>query len=213
MNTEAFLYKWTELSTGMWYIGSRSAKGCHINDGYICSSSVVKPLIQSNPSNWIREILVIGPPRYIVNLETLYLKKLGAKGDRFSYNKSNGGVPDNTGRVHTVESIKIMSNKKRERNDKPMLGKHHTQDTKDKLSAASKNNKNMLGKHHSEETKQLLSNKNTGKPRSKESIEKMMATNVAKGGPHNKGVPCSEETKAKIRATKALQKQQKELTL
>lgn len=210
MNTEAFLYKWTELSTGMWYIGSRSAKGCHPGDGYICSSSVVKPLILNNPTNWVREILVIGPPRYIVNLEMLYLRKLGAKGDRLSYNKSNGGVPDNSGRVHTMVSIKLMSDKKRARDDKPMLGKTHSQATREKLSASSKNNKNMLGKHHTEEMKKALSEKNKGKPRSKESIEKMKATNIANGGPHNKGVPCSEETKAKIRAAIALQKTKKE---
>lgn len=53
----AFVYKWTNIPTGKWYIGVRTKNGCHINDGYICSSKIVKPLILSNPSDWKRDIL------------------------------------------------------------------------------------------------------------------------------------------------------------
>lgn len=88
--TQAYLYKWTEKSTGMWYIGSRSRKGCHPADGYICSSKVVEPLIKENKDNWIREILVIGEPFHIRELESNYLKQLNAKKDPMSYNKHNG---------------------------------------------------------------------------------------------------------------------------
>ena len=37
--TQAFLYKWTHIPTQKWYVGSRTAVGCHIDDGYICSRS------------------------------------------------------------------------------------------------------------------------------------------------------------------------------
>ena len=65
------------------------------------------------------------------------------------------------------EHVKIHSN-----GNKNMLGKHHSEETKRKLSEANKNmseetkkkmsevhkgNKNMLGKHHSEETKRKMS--------------------------------------------------------
>jgi hypothetical protein len=40
--TIPFVYKWTELSTGKWYIGAHYSKGCHPEDGYICSSKTVK---------------------------------------------------------------------------------------------------------------------------------------------------------------------------
>jgi hypothetical protein len=45
--TIAYVYKWTQLSTGKWYIGSRSAIGCNPNqhEKYICSSKTVKPMI------------------------------------------------------------------------------------------------------------------------------------------------------------------------
>lgn len=102
---EAFVYKWTETSTNKWYIGSRTAKGCHINDGYICSSKTVKPLVIDNPNNWVREILVIGDPQYIITVETDYLTTLDAKNDKQSYNLHNGdGKFNSTGVEHSDET-------------------------------------------------------------------------------------------------------------
>ncbi len=89
--TQAYLYKWTELSTGKWYVGSRTAKNCHPEDGYICSSKTVKPLILANPENWEREILVISDSKYIRELEVNYLKAFNAVKDKQSYNKHYGG--------------------------------------------------------------------------------------------------------------------------
>jgi hypothetical protein len=85
-----FVYKWTEKSTGKWYIGSRTAKKCHPDDGYICSSDVVEPLIEGNPDNWNREILAIGNVQEMRLLETELLRSLDAKRDPMSYNKHNG---------------------------------------------------------------------------------------------------------------------------
>jgi hypothetical protein len=85
----AFLYRWTQKSTGMWYEGSRTERGCHPNDGYLCSSDVVKPMLLENQQDWSREILVIGEPKYIRKLETTRLKSLDAKNDPMSYNQSN----------------------------------------------------------------------------------------------------------------------------
>jgi|DEB3_MinimDraft_2_1074329.scaffolds.fasta_scaffold01321_2 hypothetical protein len=90
--TQAYLYRWTELSTGKWYVGSRTAKNCHPDDGYICSSKYVKPLIKNNPTDWTREILVISDKKYIRDLEVKYLKSLQAVKDKQSYNKHYGGA-------------------------------------------------------------------------------------------------------------------------
>lgn len=95
-NTIAFLYKWVEKSTNKWYIGARTAKGCHPADGYICSSRVVKPLILNCPTNWVRTIIIIGDPAYIVGLEAAYLALLNAKSDPMSYNQHNGDGKFNT---------------------------------------------------------------------------------------------------------------------
>lgn len=88
--TYAYVYRWTEISSGKWYIGSRTANGCHPNDGYICSSKTVKPLIKNNPDNWKREILCIGMPDDMHTLEYRLLHKLDARRNTNSYNKSNG---------------------------------------------------------------------------------------------------------------------------
>lgn len=103
--TIAFLYRWTELSTGKWYEGSRSRKGCHPDDGYICSSKEVFALITENPTGWERELLVIGEPGYIRPLETTRLKSLDARNDPMSYNKHNadGSVDHITGRKRMTD--------------------------------------------------------------------------------------------------------------
>ena len=98
--TQAYLYKWTHIPTQKWYVGSRTAKGCHINDGYICSSLTVKPMIVENRTEWIREILCIAEPSYILELETRYLHLTNAKNDPMSFNRHNGdGKFTSTGKI------------------------------------------------------------------------------------------------------------------
>lgn len=92
-NQTAFVYKWIHIPSGKWYIGSRTAKGCHINDGYICSSKIVKPLIQSNPIEWKREILAIGNDKEMRKLESKLLRFYKASTNPISYNRSNWGGP------------------------------------------------------------------------------------------------------------------------
>jgi hypothetical protein len=87
MNTQAFVYKWTHLPTLKWYVGSRTAKGCHINDGYICSSKIVKPMIQANPEQWNRKIIEIGSKERILILEEEILDCLNAVDDPRSFNR------------------------------------------------------------------------------------------------------------------------------
>jgi len=67
--TLAYVYKWTELATGKWYVGARGARGCHPDDGYICSSKVVKPQILANPDGWKREILFTSDPEEVFTLK------------------------------------------------------------------------------------------------------------------------------------------------
>lgn len=89
MPTLAYLYKWTHILTQKWYVGSRSALGCHPGDGYLCSSLVVRPMLQEKPDEWVREILAIGEPEYIRDLEGNYLQALNAAADPMSFNKHN----------------------------------------------------------------------------------------------------------------------------
>ena len=77
--TIAYIYKWTHLPTLKWYIGVRTKKDCHPDDGYICSSKIVKPLIKNSPEEWQREILHTGSPEEMIKLETVILTELDAK--------------------------------------------------------------------------------------------------------------------------------------
>lgn len=90
--TYAYLYRWTHLITNKWYIGCRTAKNCHPNDGYICSSKIVKPMVLENRHEWHREVLCIGEPAYIRALEARVLAHLDAASDPQSYNQYNNNL-------------------------------------------------------------------------------------------------------------------------
>lgn len=87
--TQAFLYLWIEKSSGKWYLGSRTAKGCNPNDGYICSSHLVRPLIEANRNNWERFIITVGDSKQIKWYEDRLLQILDARKDPNSYNRTN----------------------------------------------------------------------------------------------------------------------------
>lgn len=80
----------------------------------------------------------------------------------------------------------------------PFFGKHHTSEAKEAIRQA------HLGRHHSEETKSQMSvdrkgenHPMYGKKHTEESKAKMRQSHL--GNSSRKGVPCSEETKTKIR--------------
>jgi hypothetical protein len=167
--TTAYVYKWTHLPTGKWYIGSRSAKGCHPDDGYICSSKTVKPMILEFKNEWLREVIATGTKEKMRELETNILKSLDAKNNSMSFNKHNNDglrFPNNEGEKNF------------------MFGKNHTQESIEKMSNAGKGKKrseearrNISLGHvgisngpHREETKKKMSDIMKGRPSSKKGI-------------------------------------------
>ena len=88
--TQAFVYKWTHIPTLRWYIGSRTAQGCCPTDGYICSSRLVRPLVESAESEWTRTVVATGEPADMLELETVILETVDARSDPRSYNQHNG---------------------------------------------------------------------------------------------------------------------------
>ena len=85
----SFVYKWTHLPTLMWYVGSRTANGCHPDDGYICSSKIVRPLIEGKKSDWVREIVHLGDTKDVLLTEEEILMTVDAKNDPRSFNRTN----------------------------------------------------------------------------------------------------------------------------
>jgi hypothetical protein len=88
--TQAFVYVWTHLPSMMWYVGSHTAKDCHPNDGYICHSKKIKPLIIANPTEWKRTVVQLGQPEDMVLLESTIQRLFDAKNDPRSFNQHNG---------------------------------------------------------------------------------------------------------------------------
>lgn len=171
--TLAFLYKWTQLSTGKWYVGSRTAKNCHPGDGYICSSKIVKPMILETPDDWERTILAIGQSKYIVEMERKYLELVDAASDNISFNKHNANGKFITPNIPLSEETKrkISDNLKGKKKG-PMSLEH-----KAKLS----------------ESKKGRTAPNKGKPMSQEQKDKIAKAHLGK-----KRNPHCEETKRKI---------------
>jgi hypothetical protein len=174
--TQAFLYKWTEKSTNKWYIGSRTAIGCHPDDGYICSSKIVNPKIKENPADWVREILCLDEPEYILDLEMRYLRTYKVRKDPMSYNDCVTKPP-----VHNKPHSEATKQKIREARAKQIpwnkgKGGYKLTDEHRKHISAGLSNNPKVGKPCTEETKQIYRDARTGVPTR----------------------PCAEETKKKI---------------
>jgi hypothetical protein len=130
-DAQCYVYKWHHKTSYKWYVGSRTAKNCTLNDGYICSNKIVKPLILKNPNDWEKTILAIGSKDEIRLLETEILVLSDAKNDIRSFNKhnQNGKFFCNGHSKETIDKIKknhAFVGKKRPSHSIVMTGKKRT---------------------------------------------------------------------------------------
>jgi hypothetical protein len=143
----SFVYKWTHLPTLMWYVGSHTRKGSHPDNGYICSSKRVEPLILANPEEWIREIIETGEPLEMYDLETVILQTLNARDDPRSFNGHNNdgkfsGLVNKGVRKSEDHRRKLIAHLDRQNKihrvgkPAPFKGKTHLESSKKLLSAA-----------------------------------------------------------------------------
>lgn len=121
----AYVYKWIHIPSLKWYIGSRTSKKSHLNDNYICSSRIVKPMIIANKNEWRREILATGSPIEMRLLEAEILNLVDAKNDLRSFNQHNGDgkfctigiTPHNKGKpLSSEQKLKISKSRKGQKN-------------------------------------------------------------------------------------------------
>jgi len=126
---QPYVYKWTNITNNKFYIGARWAKLSHPNDGYVCSSKLVKELIQKCPSHWRREILFIGvTAEEVVLWETQILTAFDAKHNPLMYNMNNGNGKFYF-KAHTeAAKTKMRTTKRKTPSRKPM-----SQETKEKI--------------------------------------------------------------------------------
>lgn len=166
MTTIAFVYKWTHIPTLKWYVGSRTRKNCHPNDGYTCSSHYVKAEIKNNPTDWHRTIIASGEPIEMRLLEAEILQTFNAKKDPRSFNRDNGdGNFSTTGKPRSPKATKKQKEK--------LIGRKYTEKHRLAISAA------LSGKPKSETHRKNLSIAGTGQ---KHSIERRINNSKAQTG-------------------------------
>lgn len=217
-----FVYIWTNSDTQQYYIGSRTAKNCHPDDGYICSSKIAKPLIMENPEQWVREILYIGEDaKEVITKETEILMERDCKNDKLSLNMHNGdGNFSNAGCIMSEESKAKMSKSKKGR-PSPLKGrKGHpmSDEAKEKLSKSKKGtiasdetrakiSAANMGRTPTEETRKKLSDAKKGRIVSEDTCKRISEAKKghvptvearAKISAANTGSKRSDETKAKM---------------
>lgn len=172
MNKEAFVYCWTDHLRNMIYVGYH--KGT-IDDGYVCSSKLMKQYYKERPEDFSRMIIAQGSTDDMHNLERQILISMDAMNDVSCYNRSNGVKTYNI-KEHTEETkrkiSKINKGKTRTEEDKKKMseyrkGKKKSKEHKKKISDA------HIGKNISEETKRKISEVNKGKKHSEETCKKI----------------------------------------
>ena len=152
MTYEAFVYCWTDTANQKLYVGSHKGK---IDDGYICSSKIMKEEYIKRPNDFVRQIVAIGNYKDIRNLEFRILDSVKASKNDSFYNQHNGASNFNL----TENAIKKSVQTKRKNGaynpeNNPMFGKKHTDAVKSIHSKrmTGENNPNF-GKVFKEETK------------------------------------------------------------
>jgi hypothetical protein len=187
-----YVYKWTQLSTGMWYIGSRTKKGVNPfnDDKYFTSSKIVAKLIKENPKDWKKSIMCVGTTKeFIIMKETEFLTLANAKNDKMSYNQHNGDglfvvkyiSPESRLKMATAKKGRSTWNKgvpcsdeTKEKIRKSLLGRAPVNKG---VKMTEEQRQKMIGKKHSEERKENMSKSLKGRT------------------PWNKGLKTSKKTK------------------
>ena len=183
-----FIYMTTNLITGEKYIGKHYGTE---DDSYLGSGKILqRAILKYGKENFKRDILYISKNSEENNLkEKEFIKKFNAIEDRTFYNIAEGGDGGDIFHILPIEQQEQLKEKARLRcsgSGNPMYGKHHSEETKDKLRQIDKSytksqeyrdnmskiksgeGNGMYGKHHSEESKQKMSESKKGKKFGKE---------------------------------------------
>ena len=172
-----------------------------IDDDYVCSSKLMLEQYNQRPRDFTRQIVAEGTYDDCLMLETKILKTVDAKLNENFYNLHNGD-----GKFYNKQHSDETKAKIGRANSIALLGKKHSEKTKQKMSLLRKGKKHpprseetrlklsqsKLGRKLSEETKRKIGVASTGRKHKPESIEKMRGSKVGK--------PRSNECKQKISA-------------
>lgn len=153
---EAFVYEWTNATTGKKYIGYH--KGTP-DDGYVCSSKLMMEDYCKDTSSFHRRILAFGTKEEMVELESEILKGLNAKDSNIYYNLHNGegkilidSHSEKTKKKMRLSKLGVpLSEEHKKRIREGMLG------YKKSDSHIENHKKTLIGRKHSESHKSKIS--------------------------------------------------------
>lgn len=143
--------------------------------GYHGCIKIDRAIIKYGKDNFYYEILITCISQEEADYwETYYIEKFDSVNNGYNICSSGNGCM--TGRKHTEESKKKMSQNRKGKlsgENNPFYGKHHTEETKKILSEKLSGSQTWLGKTHTEESKKKISQAGLGRKHSEETKQKI----------------------------------------
>ena len=198
MPTDIYYYHYTYIiintTNQMKYIGVRSCNCLPENDSdYMGSSKILGEAMQETPESFTKTIIDTFPTREIASIDEQRLHEMYdvARNSMF-YNQMNAPLGfDNTGKHHSEETRKKISDAHRgEKNHN--YGKHHSAEHKKKLSVS------QMGKTISPETRAKMSEAAMGKIISPETRKKLSVAGMDRTHSPETRQKIGESNKGKI---------------
>lgn len=166
-----YIYRIADLTNGKCYIGQHKYDKPMLDPYYHGSDRIIKQIYQKRPETLLEEILMICYTLEEMNyFETYFIEHMNTL-DPFGYNLNTGGdsregmTAWNKGKhgIYSTEYIKKLSESHKGKTTH-MKGKHHTEETKQKIS-----NK-LKGRKHIQDNEKRNQTYKTNHPRGKKDI-------------------------------------------
>lgn len=154
-----YIYMTINVLNGKRYIGQKISDKFLTKYKYAGSGMIIRQHIKNNGVDHLAvELLDTANSKEELDRKEIYwIEYYNAVEDPMFYNLAEGGNRNNMS--HFDQDREAI---RRERISNSLKGRHHSEETKRKISLGNIGNKNSLGRKHSEESKRLMSIKQSG---------------------------------------------------